>query len=158
MVSAKPDTKTFTVVGDPAAQGSKRLVRTKAGRTIMLENSKKVRPWRTAVAEAAVASNVRVREGDVELVAVVRFVRPLSHFRTNGEVKPSAALRPGRSDSDKLLRAILDALTGVAYHDDRQVACVAIERVWCGQGEAPGATISIRGCDAAGRWSYTPVV
>ena len=33
-------------------------------------------------------------------------------------------LAPGKPDIDKLLRALLDAMTGVVYVDDSQVACI----------------------------------
>ena len=39
----------FEVVGLPAAQGSKRHV----GNGVMVESSKALKPWRSAVAEAA---------------------------------------------------------------------------------------------------------
>jgi crossover junction endodeoxyribonuclease RusA len=148
------DSTVIYVLGDPAAQGSKRLVRTKGGRTLMIENSRKVKPWRQAVGEAAMTCGCKIREGDVAMRAIVRFARPVSHFKKDGTVRPSSSARPGKADCDKLLRSICDALTGIAYHDDRQVACVAIDRVWCKDGEAPGAIIKINACPESGRWVY----
>jgi Holliday junction resolvase RusA-like endonuclease len=145
---------TIHVCGDPAAQGSKRLVSTKSGRTVMLENSRKVKPWRTAIAEAARSFRCPMIEGDVAMRVRVRFVRPSSHFRKDGSVKPSAPVRPGRADCDKLLRAVCDALTGIAYHDDRQVCAISAERVWCDHGQESGATIDISPCPTNGKWLY----
>jgi|LakMenEpi03Aug12_release.lakeMendotaPanAssembly.Ray.scaffolds.fasta_scaffold311522_2 crossover junction endodeoxyribonuclease RusA len=145
---------TIYVSGDPAAQGSKRLVSTKSGRTIMLESSKRLRPWRSAVADAAREFRCPTFEGDVAMRVRVRFVRPQSHFRKDGTLRASAAARPGKADCDKLLRGICDALTGIAYHDDRQVASVAIERVWCSVGQESGATIHVCPCPADGGWVY----
>ena len=145
---------TIYVSGDPAAQGSKRLVSTKAGRTIMLESSKKLRPWRAAVSEAAREFKCPTFVGDVAMRVRVRFVRPASHFRKDGSMKPAAPSRPGKADCDKLLRGICDALTGIAYQDDRQVASVAIERVWCSVGQDPGATIDVCPCPTDGGWVY----
>lgn len=49
----------------------------------------------------------------------------------------------GRQDIDKLLRCTLDALTGIAYHDDGQIAQVIAAKRWTtGQ---PGAEITIEG-------------
>ena len=44
---------TLTVYGQPAPQGSKRFVGIKNGRGMMIESSKKVRPWRQDVKRAA---------------------------------------------------------------------------------------------------------
>lgn len=131
------------VAGDPAAQGSKRLVRLRNGRTVMLEQSKKVKPWRSAVAGETRAAGVSMMTGDVTLIACVQFVRPASHYRKDGTVKPSAPARPGYADCDKLARAICDGLTGIAYVDDRQVAFLSVERVWAPAGEGPGAWLEI---------------
>jgi crossover junction endodeoxyribonuclease RusA len=145
---------TIQVVGDPAAQGSKRLVRIKSGRTIMLENSLKVRPWRDSIASAAVTHHCPLRAGDCVLYARVRFLRPKGHFRTDGSIKPSAPARPGRLDCDKIARAICDALTGIAWRDDRQVVALAIERVYCAGNQVPGALVQIADAPSTGMWCY----
>lgn len=142
------------VDGDPAAQGSKRLVRLKNGRSVMLEQSKRVKPWRAAVADAARAANVQPLHGDVMIVARVRFVRPSGHYRKDGTVRDSAPARPGYADCDKLARAIGDALAGIAYANDRQVAAIALDRVWADEGVGPGASIMIQPCPPQGGWDY----
>jgi len=143
---------TIFVLGDPAAQGSKRIVRTKGGRTIMLEQSKKVKPWREAVAAAAMQSKCPMHEGDVVMQIRVLFARPASHFNKAGEVRHTAPARPGYTDCDKLARAICDALAGIAYHNDRQVAALSVDRAW-----SPGpssATIKVAACPPEGGWVY----
>lgn len=142
---------TIFVIGDPAAQGSKRMVRLKNGRTVLLEQSKKVKPWREAVAVQAAKQKCPVYVGDVAMYAIVRFARPANQFKANKELKASAPARPGKLDCDKIARSICDALTGIAYADDRQVAVLAIQRVWCNQGELPGATIFLSNAPAEGR-------
>jgi crossover junction endodeoxyribonuclease RusA len=143
----------FHVHGDPAAQGSKRMVRLKNGRTVLLEQSAKVKPWRSAVAAAAVEHGCKLREGDVRVRIAVLFARPASHYNKSG-IKPSAPARPGRLDVDKIARSICDALTGIAWKDDRQVVCLAIERVWADEAHLTGAVISIADAPAAGKWVY----
>ena len=105
---------TIRVVGIPAPQGSKTLTRWGA----MIEASKKVKPWRTDVKEAALecynsgALNLPVR-ADIEFV----FPRPKSHYGTgkNADVlKPSApkyCTSRGNGDIDKLARSTLDGLS-----------------------------------------------
>jgi len=120
----------------------------------MIEQSQRTKPWRVTVSDAAVAAGVTPLEGDVALHIVTRFLRPASHYRKDGSVRASAPPRPGRGDCDKLARAICDALAGVAYRNDRQVAVLAVERVWCRPGDRPGAVIGIASSPEAGMWAY----
>lgn len=131
----------FRVYGSPASQGSKRLVRTRGGRTLMLEQSRKVAPWRTAVAAAAREHGCEQLFGDVSIRAVLLFARPASHYDKKG-LRAMAPPRPGYIDVDKGARALLDALAGIAYANDRQVAVLRIERAWAPDNQ-PGAVIEI---------------
>jgi Holliday junction resolvase RusA-like endonuclease len=73
----------------------------------------------------------------------VLFARPASHYNKSG-IKPSAPARPGYIDVDKAGRAVLDALAGIAYRNDRQVAALSIERAWVNAARrGPGAVIEI---------------
>ena len=133
----------FLAHGIPAPQGSKRLVRLRNGRVMMLEDSKRVMPWRAVVAAAASAARIGLNEGDVEVGIFARWIRPATHYKKDGGVKSGSPARPGYADCDKLARAVCDALAGIAYRNDRQVARLTVERRWCEEGEAPGALISI---------------
>ncbi|MCX6934118.1 MAG: RusA family crossover junction endodeoxyribonuclease, partial [Verrucomicrobia bacterium] len=112
--------------GHPAGQGSKRLarVRGKQGddKSIMLETSAHLKPWRAAVTAAAMQACAKYRERFVAMDIVVRWPRPASHFTGRGALRSGAPDYPGYVDGDKLARAIFDALKGVCYRDDRQVA------------------------------------
>ena len=110
----------FTVAGAAAPQGSKRAFRTKGGRIALVESSAKVKPYRAAVAAAAYAAGAVVVDGPVSVRVLFSFVRPASHFGTRG-LRAAARSFPGKPDTDKLVRATLDALTGIAYRDDAQV-------------------------------------
>lgn len=57
----------------------------------------------------------------VEIGITFVFVRPKSHYTSKGELRAGAPTHPGKPDIDKLCRAVLDALTGILYHDDAQV-------------------------------------
>ena len=75
---------TIRVIGIPAPQGSKTLTRYGA----MIEASKKVKPWRNDVKEAALecyssgALNMPVK-ADIEFI----FPRPKSHFGSGKECR-----------------------------------------------------------------------
>jgi crossover junction endodeoxyribonuclease RusA len=123
------------VPGKPAPQGSKRHV----GKGILIESSKEVGPWRERVALAAYTAVDRLIAKPNPAYVVIEFIlpRPAS---TPKRFTPSATKRP---DRDKLERAILDALTGIAFEDDSQVvASLSIKRL-AEIGESPGAHIEI---------------
>lgn len=116
------------IAGLPAPQGSKRHV----GRGIMVEsNEKTLRPWRSTIAFEAIRALEAFdplgypSRGPVRVTLGFSFPHPAGHFRTGknaGLLKPSApAVKATRPDIDKLVRAVLDALTGLAFADDGQV-------------------------------------
>lgn len=52
------------------------------------------------------------------------FRRPKSHFRANGDLKPSSPIKHVQTpDLAKLVRCLEDALTGIVWQDDKQVVC-----------------------------------
>ena len=116
-------TVSFVVFGTPAPQGSKTL--TRYG---MREANKGTRPWREAVAWHAAEAMVgrELLTGPLALEATFWFPRPKSHYGTGrnlGVVKATAQLYVATTpDLDKLLRAISDAMSGIVYRDDAQIA------------------------------------
>jgi crossover junction endodeoxyribonuclease RusA len=138
----------FTVWGIAAPQGSKRHV----GKGMMLESSDRVRPWRQDVRFAALEE--RPPNWDMatpmRLDLVFWFPRPASHYGTRNGIsylKANAPIEPVSArigDIDKLQRAVFDALTGVAYLDDRQVVEVEARKAYLmGPDAAPYAHITI---------------
>lgn len=114
----------FSVPGIPRPQGSKRIIR---GR--LVEVSKYVRKWRREV--SAVASTVYDTPTDQPLLVELTFTfeRPKSHLTSKGILKSGLSeYHVKRPDVDKLIRAILDSLTGIAYVDDSQVVSVAARK------------------------------
>ena len=113
----------FTVHGLPAAQGSKRHV----GRGVMVESSKRVKPWRQDVVAAALRAieddpTFEMFTGPVEVNIDFFFARPKSHSGTGrnaGVLKLKAptyvATRP---DIEKLERSTHDALTTAGVWQD----------------------------------------
>lgn len=135
--------QTFIVFGRPAGQGSKNAMRTRRGRTVMFESSKHLMPWRSAVTVSAMEAHCAFRQCAVSLDIKVRWSRAVGHFKKNGQLKDTAPVYPSMVDVDKLARSILDALTGVAYRDDRQVVSLTICREWCKDGTPTHAEITI---------------
>lgn len=87
-------------------------------------------------------------DGPVVVVIYFNFARPRSHFNAAGEVKQGTKYKHPvpdyvitQPDIDKCARAVLDALTGYAYHDDNQVAYLIARKRYARE---PSTSISIR--------------
>lgn len=143
------------VIGDPAPQGSKKFVGTnKAGRGILVESSKKVRPWRQDVVAAAMIARERVgADGQREtLPALDGPLRAKVVFTVR---KPASAPKKRRTfpctkpDLSKLLRSTEDALVtaGAIADDARIVEFSRLAKVYPGEDpdslDAPGVRITI---------------
>jgi crossover junction endodeoxyribonuclease RusA len=131
----------FFVPGRPAQQGSKRHL----GNGVMVESNPNLKPWRQLVSLVA-KSKMNGRAPSMVPVRVLVdffFQRPKGHYGTGSK---SAVLKAGSPeymssapDVDKLLRGILDALTGICYGDDRQVSIIAGTKKY----GIPGAQIQV---------------
>ena len=131
---------------DPAPQGSKRHV----GNGRMVEASKRVKPWRNAV---ALSAQQQMREQKCSLITGAcsvsiefRFKRPKSHFTTNGQLKANAPEHciVKRNDIDKCCRSTLDALSdGGVFADDCLVVRLIADKRYCIGSEPPGALITV---------------
>lgn len=122
------------VVGLPAPQGSKRHL----GRGVMVESSRRVKPWREAVKAAALeATHGRALRLDGPLSVEITFLMP----RPN---RPKSA-RPDRMpDLSKLVRSTEDALTDAGvWADDARVVDIVARKVYAETGETCGARIII---------------
>ena len=112
------------VYGVPQPQGSMRAFIPKSWhRPIVTSDNRKLRPWRQELAQTAM---IAMRESGAKMAARgVPISITLNFFfeRPRSERK-SAIHKVTKPDLDKLLRAVLDGLTGIVYADDGQV-CVA---------------------------------
>lgn len=120
----------FFAVGVPAPKGSLKAFRHNGtGRVVTTNDNAKTKPWQTVVAwSARVALEGRFFRGAVAVTLEFVLPRPRSHFgtgRNTASLKGDAPTWPTtKPDVDKLTRACLDALTGIAWVDDAQVARV----------------------------------
>jgi Holliday junction resolvase RusA-like endonuclease len=122
----------YWIDGEPAPQGSKTGF-IKNGRVVMVEASKKVKPWRAAVAEQTARhmswETLNPMETPVEIALVFHLPKPKTVKRKWPAVKP---------DLDKLIRSTFDGLTtGGLYTDDALIIAVsaskqyATDRIGC---------------------------
>jgi len=118
----------FWIDGEPAPQGSKNGF-VKNGRVVLVESSKKVKPWREAVARTTQEQVPCPLQNAVEVALVFHLPRPKTVTRKWPAVKP---------DLDKLVRSTFDGLTtGGLYTDDALVIALsaskqyATDRIGC---------------------------
>lgn len=136
----------ITVYGQPAPQGSKKFVGVHAGRGVMVESSKKVKPWRQDVVAAAREAMAGAAPIDGSLVVRMIFTVP----------KPASAPKrrtiwPNKKpDVSKLARSTEDALVtaGAISDDARIVEYERLAKVYPGESleslPSPGVYIEIR--------------
>ena len=126
---------TFHVPGIPAPQGSKSGY-IRGGRVVLVESSKKVKPWREAVSRVAAEHCTEIIDGPVMVEVEFILPRPKSLPKriTDMVRKP---------DLDKLVRSTLDALSGIAYIDDNRVNLIVASKHYQTPGEDAGAHITI---------------
>lgn len=140
----------FFVPGLALPQGSAKAFVVK-GKARITSTTKGLAGWRERIALAAHGAGVPYREeGAVEVGVSFRFPRPKSHYRGNGPdgkpiLRESCAERPhvSRPDLDKLVRAVLDGLTGIAYRDDSQVTVLAASKLYAPEFGEPGVWIRV---------------
>ena len=151
MTVAQQEAVNIRVFGIPRPQGSKRHV----GRGVLVESSNGVKEWRHDVRDAIFSqySGATITE-PVAVCCTFLFNRPKGHYGTGrnaGRLKPSAPRHLTSSfngDIDKLLRALLDAISvkagGSLISDDSLVTELMANKRYCEEGELPGAYLTVK--------------
>lgn len=120
--------ETFFVKGKPVPQGSMKFIRP----GVMIHSrAADLAVWRADIARTAQLYGYEPIIGGVKVEVQFVFNKPKSVNRPFPSVAP---------DLDKLIRAVLDGLTGVAYVDDCQVILISASKTY---GDTAGAWISI---------------
>lgn len=123
---------TFSVAGQPIPQGSMKVIN---GHVIHSQGSA-LAAWRSAIALSAKQAGAKPHNEPVEIEMIFTFVKPKTVTRLEPSVAP---------DLDKLIRAVLDGLTAVAYRDDGQVTVIRASKEY---GPNPGLWVQM--------WPKTP--
>lgn len=134
----------FRVAGRPAPQGSKNYM----GKGRFIEQSPHVKAWRNDVRTAAMAHfGEALVDGPIFTQVAFLFSRPKCHYISS---KPERGPKPdapfwhtSSPDIDKLERATNDAMTGVIWIDDKQVAGTLSQKFYVDHGEQQGAIIRV---------------
>lgn len=126
------------VMGEPVPQGSTRAFITKSGRPIITHSNRNLKEWRQRIATEAQKERPKSWDMDQAILLGVDFLMPRPKTlpkRIKENVK--------RPDLDKLVRAVLDALTGIYFKDDAQVVQVFAGKRYADKFEAAGAQITV---------------
>ena len=122
------------IPGIPVPQGS---MRNYPSGGMAHSNEKALLGYRSDIINAWHQSGLSLIEGPVRLECLFAFPRPAWHVWPINRNHPKWELRENAPmfhvkppDVDKLLRAVMDALTGHAYHDDAQVARIRGAKTW----------------------------
>lgn len=146
----------FFAAGTPVPQGSKHVMIRHRSRQPIAIDDKRLGPWRSTVAGEALrarqAQHCGMFEGPVAVLAVFAIRRPPSHLKKSGLRKTSAPARPtAKFDVDKLLRGLLDSLTGVIWQDDGQVVTAEALKVYTRDTEGVFVEVKDQATEIIGR-------
>jgi crossover junction endodeoxyribonuclease RusA len=117
----------FRAIGAPVPQGSMKVIH---GRVLHSQGSA-LAVWRSSVAWAAKQAGATLSDQPIDMAMVFIMPRPKSVKRPFPTVAP---------DLDKLVRGVLDALTGIAYLDDAQVISISAHKIY---GTTPGVEVRL---------------
>jgi crossover junction endodeoxyribonuclease RusA len=126
------------VYGQPASKGSLRCL----GRGRHIESARGLPAWMQAVRDAwqAHCPEHVAAPGQCYSVGLI-FVMPWPASYGPTPTREHACRR--RPDLDKLTRGVLDALTGMAWHDDSEVAALHARKIYAYDREPSGCVIDV---------------
>lgn len=136
------DTRTFTVPGKPTGKGRPRA--TIRGGHAAMYTPAKTASYENKVALSYVANNPNAKPFAavvaLQVSIVATFAIPKSWSKKR---KAEAMWHTGKPDADNLIKC-LDALNGVAWHDDSQVAFVSCSKRYDRHGQGESLTVTIK--------------
>lgn len=118
------------VWGEPVTQGDHAVGFRRRGRRqvfIRHANGKRLDDWRTIIGWQfknimTKVGNTQVITGAVGVALDFVYPHPKNHYTKNGKQSSKyATLKTSPPDGDKLMRAVFDALTNIAYQDDKDI-------------------------------------
>jgi Holliday junction resolvase RusA-like endonuclease len=136
----------FFVPGIPKPGGSKKaFYNPKAGRAIIVDDCDKNKDWKTAVSFAAkqAMQGRQLMAGPLRVIVHFNMPRLKAHFKPSGILKGNAPIyHTVKPDATKLMRSTEDALTGIVWRDDAEIAKQEIVKLY-DAGNGCGAEIEI---------------
>jgi Holliday junction resolvase RusA-like endonuclease len=142
----------FFVEGTPKSQGSKRAFVPKGGtRPVLVESAGAAhKDWRALVSLTASQQKAKYA-GAVKVQLEFAMRRPSYHYVSGDRRKSVKATSPQwvakKPDVDKLVRSVLDSLSGIVFDDDSQVASLVATKIY--SATKTGVMITVTGLEGA---------
>lgn len=137
----------FQVQGKPITQGNKTMmISASTGKPIMLEGKGKeaqeeFKAWRASIQTMATMAMRKAKlqplEGPLEVY--YRFLLPKPKSKPKWKWLPDV-----KPDSDKLERAVNDAMTKIVFVDDAQICVTRVEKFYAIPPQVPGVIIGVK--------------
>jgi Holliday junction resolvase RusA-like endonuclease len=131
----------MVIPGEPCAQGRPRFAR--RGKFVVAFDPAKSRNWK-ATAQALMQTAMGTAapmQGPLSVDVAATFTCPKGDHRKTPRPRRWHAKRP---DAENVVKAVLDAATGVLWLDDSQVARLVVVKAIGAQGEAPRVWLRVR--------------
>lgn len=155
------------VDGRPRSKGSHLAQRTASGRVrVAAQQEEDLRRWERLIRSAAsLERSAAQRDGSWPRETWAGAVVALADFRLMAPRRLADELEPGPAlvvpDLDKITRALLDGLNGVAYADDKQVIVLHVTKSYASPLERAGVTarvVAVEDGDTAAGWTVGRIV
>jgi len=118
----------FIVRGTPVPQGSTRAFIPKGWtRPVITAANSKTKPWKQEISGTAISEMSIHGFSKLERPAAVKISAWFTFPRPSG-VPKRITQKTTKPDLDKLVRSLLDALTGVVFDDDSQVVEIHVSK------------------------------
>ena len=132
-------TYVFDVPGIPKGQGRPRFAR--MGRFVRAYDPKQSKDFKSRVAMFASYAGVKPIAGPVSLIVWACLPRPQRLMRRQDpQGTVTATCKP---DADNVLKGVSDALIGIAFADDSQVADARVIKLYHGKLEVPHTVVQV---------------
>ena len=136
----------FSVHGSPVAQPrtKARAITARSGRTFaqVYEPGGPARQWKADIKQEAIKHKPPAPFlGAIYLNLKFYLIRPRSLYRRKDSNGPIS--HTGRPDCDNLFKAVADALTGIVFRDDSQIAAAVIQKFYTEKDKGPRVEIKI---------------
>lgn len=126
--------------GEPKPQPRPRAYR--RGQFVGVYNPSNADAWKVRCAVVAHDAIGKPFEGAVRVALWFMMPRPASHLTKQGKPRTTAPTHHAqRPDVDNLAKAVMDALSGIAFRDDAQVAELIVGKQWAD--DAPGCIVTV---------------
>lgn len=116
----------FTVYGKPQGKARPRFIR--QGRAYTPKNTV---DYETQIRQAYVAAGGAIIGAMISNTAPIQIKITAYFKKTKTNKMDFPTLKP---DADNIAKVVCDAINGIAYRDDKQITCLAVEKVWADDG------------------------